>query len=103
MGASPLVGAGTWAAARPCALSAPGAGEAFIRAVYAHEVHARMLPAGQSLADACAAALETVRAAGGLGGAICVSGQGEIAMPFTDACMARAWRIGAGPVQSALR
>ncbi|MDP8967028.1 MAG: isoaspartyl peptidase/L-asparaginase [Actinomycetota bacterium] len=103
VGDSALVGAGTWADARTCAVSATGAGEAFIRAVYAHEVHARMLLADQSAADAAAGALQTVRAAGGLGGAICVSARGEIAMPFTDACMSRAWRIGAGPVQSALR
>ncbi|CAA9528913.1 MAG: Isoaspartyl aminopeptidase @ Asp-X dipeptidase, partial [uncultured Solirubrobacteraceae bacterium] len=102
VGDSPLVGAGTWADARTCAISATGAGEAFIRAVYAHEVHARMLLAGESAADACAAALETVRAAGGLGGAICVSRTGEIAMPCTDAHMARAWRVGTGPVRSAL-
>ncbi len=85
VGDSALVGAGTWADGRTCAVSATGAGEAFIRAVYAHEVHARMLLAGHSLADAAAGALETVRAADGLGGAICISARGEIAMPFTDA------------------
>lgn len=100
VGDSPLVGAGTWAGARTCAVSATGAGEAFIRAVYAHEVHARMLLAGESLADASARALETVRSAGGLGGAICISDRGEIAMPCTDAHMSRAWRIGAGPTRS---
>jgi beta-aspartyl-peptidase (threonine type) len=101
VGDSPLVGAGTWADARTCAVSATGAGEAFIRAVYAHEVHARMLLLSEPLADAAAAALETVRAAGGLGGAICVSRRGEIAMPCTDAGMSRAWRIGADPIRSA--
>jgi beta-aspartyl-peptidase (threonine type) len=102
VGDSPLVGAGTWADARTCAVSATGAGEAFIRAAYAHEVHARMLLAGESLADAAAGALETVRAAGGLGGAICVSRTGEIAMPFSDGHMSRAWKVGDETVQSAL-
>ncbi|HUR86005.1 MAG TPA: isoaspartyl peptidase/L-asparaginase [Solirubrobacteraceae bacterium] len=102
VGDSALVGAGTWADARTCAVSATGAGEAFIRAVYGHEVHARMLLGGASLAEASAGALEAVRAAGGLGGAICVSAGGEIAMPCTDAQMGRAWRIGDGPVRSAL-
>jgi len=102
VGDSPLVGAGTWADARTCAVSATGAGEAFIRAVYAHEVHARMLWAGEALPDAAAAALEAVRSAGGLGGAICVSYRGEITMPCTDDCMKRAWRIGADPVRSAV-
>ena len=102
VGDSPLVGAGTWADARTCAVSATGAGEAFIRVAYAHEVHARMLLADESLADAAASALETVRAAGGLGGAIGVSRAGEIAMPFSDGHMSRAWRVGDGPVQSAI-
>jgi beta-aspartyl-peptidase (threonine type) len=101
VGDSPLVGAGTWADARTCAISATGAGEAFIRAAYGHEVHARMLLLGESLADAAAAALEAVRAAGGLGGAICVSRTGEIAMPFSDGHMSRAWKVGDGAVQSA--
>jgi beta-aspartyl-peptidase (threonine type) len=102
VGDSPLVGAGTWADARTCAVSATGAGEAFVRAAYAHEVHARMLFNGESLAGAAAAALETVRAAGGLGGAICVSRTGELAMPFSDGHMSRAWRVGDDPVQSAI-
>ncbi|MDQ3850228.1 MAG: isoaspartyl peptidase/L-asparaginase [Actinomycetota bacterium] len=102
VGDSPLVGAGTWADRRTCALSATGAGEAFIRAVYGHEVHARMLLGGQALAEAASGALEAVRAVGGLGGAICVSAQGEMAMPCTDACLSRAWRVGAGDVRSAI-
>ena len=102
VGDSPLVGAGTWADERTCAVSATGAGEAFIRAVYGHEVHARMLLGGESAADAAAGALEAVRAAGGLGGAICVSAAGELAMPCTDARMSRAWRVGSEPVHSAI-
>jgi beta-aspartyl-peptidase (threonine type) len=102
VGDSPLVGAGTWADRRTCAVSATGAGESFIRAVYGHEVHARMLHGGQSLADASAGALEAVRQAGGLGGAVCVSAQGDIAMPCTDARMGRAWRIGGQEARSAI-
>jgi beta-aspartyl-peptidase (threonine type) len=102
VGDSPLVGAGTWADRRTCAVSATGAGEAFIRAVYGHEVHARMLLGGASLAAAAAGALETVRAAGGLGGAICVSATGAIAMPCTDGQMSCAWRVGDGGVHSAV-
>ena len=102
VGDSPLVGAGTWADARTCAVSATGAGEAFIRAVYGHEVHARMLLGGETVAAASRGALEVVRAAGGLGGAICVSKEGAIAMPCTDEQMSRAWRIGDEPVRSAI-
>lgn len=102
VGDSPLVGAGTWADRRTCAVSATGAGEAFIRAVYGHEVHSRMLLRGDSLADAAAGALEVAGESGGLGGAICVSARGEIAMPCSDATMSRAWRIGENAVRSAI-
>jgi beta-aspartyl-peptidase (threonine type) len=102
VGDSPLVGAGTWADRRTCAVSATGAGEAFIRAVYGHEVHARMLLGGASLTAAAAGALEVVRDAGGLGGAICVSARGEITMPCSDGEMTCAWRVGEEPVRSAV-
>jgi len=102
VGDSPLVGAGTWADRRTCAVSATGAGEAFIRAVYGHEVHARMLLGGASLAVASSGALEVVRAAGGLGGAICVSATGAIAMPCSDGQMSCAWRVGQARVRSAV-
>ena len=48
VGDSPLVGAGTWADDASCAVSATGAGEAFVRAAFAHEVDAqlRLLGAG---------------------------------------------------------
>ena len=102
VGDSPIIGAGVWADRRTCAISGTGDGEAFIRAVYAHEVHARMLHGGDSLAEAAAGALQVVRDAGGLGGAICVSARGEIAMPCSDQTMSRAWRVGDGEVRSAI-
>jgi isoaspartyl peptidase/L-asparaginase-like protein (Ntn-hydrolase superfamily) len=61
-----------------------------------------MLLRGDSLSQASRAALDTVSHAGGLGGAICVSSQGEIAMPLTDARMGRAWRAAGDDVRSAL-
>jgi beta-aspartyl-peptidase (threonine type) len=102
VGDSPIIGAGVWADRRTCAISGTGDGEAFIRAAYAHEVHARMLHGGDSLAEAAAGALQVVRDAGGLGGAICVSTRGEIAMPCSDQTMSRAWRVGDGAVRSAI-
>lgn len=92
VGDSAVVGAGTWAHPLTCAVSATGDGEAFIRAVFAHEIHARMLHAGEDLATAASAALEAVRAAGGFGGAISVDARGAIAMPVSDEVMYRAWR-----------
>ena len=42
IGDSPLIGAGTWADDRSCAISATGAGEFFIREGVAHEIGARI-------------------------------------------------------------
>ena len=101
VGDSAILGAGTWAHPRTCAVSATGDGEAFIRAAFAHEIHARMLHGGEDLATAAAAALATVGAAGGLGGAICVDAGGTIAMPISEGTMARAWRKGGGRTETA--
>lgn len=92
IGDSAIVGAGTWADARTCAVSATGDGEAFLRVLFAHEIHARMLHGGEALAAAAGAALAGVGEAGGLGGAICVGADGAIAMPVTSEVMFRAWR-----------
>jgi beta-aspartyl-peptidase (threonine type) len=92
VGDSAVFGAGTWAHARTCAVSATGDGEAFLRVLFAHEVHARMLHGGEDLAAAADAALAAVRDAGGLGGAICVDARGSIATPVSSDVMYRAWR-----------
>lgn len=94
IGDSAILGAGTWADARTCAVSATGDGEAFMRVLFAHEIHARIRHAGEALAAAAAAALVAVGEVGGLGGAICVGADGAIAMPVSSEVMARAWRCG---------
>jgi beta-aspartyl-peptidase (threonine type) len=92
VGDSAIAGAGTWADARTCAVSATGDGEAFLRVLFAHEIHARMLYSGEDLTAAAGAALDAVRAAGGLGGAISVDSRGAIALPVSSDVMYRAWR-----------
>jgi isoaspartyl peptidase/L-asparaginase-like protein (Ntn-hydrolase superfamily) len=87
VGDSPLIGAGTWADDATCAVSGTGAGEAFIRAAFAHTVHAAVA-AGASLDDACAAALADVTRVGGSGGCIAVDHRGDVARPFTTDAMA---------------
>jgi isoaspartyl peptidase/L-asparaginase-like protein (Ntn-hydrolase superfamily) len=91
IGDSPLVGAGTWADDATCAVSATGAGEAFVRAAFAHEVDAHIRLLGASLEDACRAALERVAALGAQGGCVAVDRTGRIALPFTSTAMSRGW------------
>lgn len=90
VGDSPIIGAGTWADNRACAVSGTGIGEAFIRAAVAHDVAARMLYLKQPLARAAAAALRNVAAVGGDGGLVAVDRRGNIAMPFNSEGMFRA-------------
>ena len=90
VGDSPLIGAGTYADNRACAVSGTGLGEAFMRAAVGHDVCARMLYAKVSLAAAARAALRSVAGLGGDGGLIAVDRRGNIAMPFNSEGMFRA-------------
>lgn len=102
VGDSAVLGAGTWADDRTCAVSATGDGEPFLRVLFAHHVHARMTLAREGLETAVRAALEDVRAAGGLGGAIAVDAGGAIAMPVSSEVMYRAWRTAGNPPRTAI-
>ena len=90
VGDSPIVGAGTYANNRSCAVSGTGLGEAFIRVALAHEVSARMLHRAETLPQAARAALREVARVGGDGGLIAIDRRGNIAMPFNSEGMFRA-------------
>lgn len=91
LGDTPIIGAGTWADDRTCAVGATGHGEYFIRTHAAARVSNLMELAGLSLAEAAhKVACEEVPALGGAGGLICVDKHGQIAMPFSTGGMFRA-------------
>ncbi|QDT52125.1 Isoaspartyl peptidase precursor [Caulifigura coniformis] len=89
LGDSPIVGAGTYADNRTCAVSCTGVGEDFIRYAVSYDINARMRYAGQSLQEASQAVLNTpdqvVR-----GGLVSVDAKGNIAMEFNTGAMSRA-------------
>lgn len=87
---SPVIGAGTYADNRSCAISCTGLGELFMRAVLAHDVSARMRYLGEPLSRAAAAALRNLSDLGGDGGLVAVDIRGNVAMPFSSAGMYRA-------------
>ena len=89
IGDSPLIGAGTYADDRACAVSATGLGETFMRAVGAHELAARVRIGGEGLQQALDAVLADVRSLGGSGGLIAVAPSGEAAWGFTTPVMYR--------------
>lgn len=92
VGDSPIVGAGTYADGA-CAISGTGEGEAFMRALLAYEVAARMRHLDEPLARAAERALGCVTALGAKGGLVAVDRRGRVAMPFTTEGMFRG-RIG---------
>ena len=89
VGDSPVIGAGTYANNRTCAMSATGDGEYFIRAVAGHEISALMEYRGMTLQDAAQSALDKVVRLGGSGGLIAIDRGGKIALPFSTSGMYR--------------
>jgi beta-aspartyl-peptidase (threonine type) len=93
IGDSPIIGAGTYADDRSCAVSATGHGEVFIRAVVAHDICARMRYGGRSIGEAVReVVLGELPAMGGEGGVIAIDARGEIAVEFNSEGMFRASR-----------
>jgi beta-aspartyl-peptidase (threonine type) len=99
IGDSPLIGAGTYADNRSCAVSATGHGEAFIRAAVAHDIGARMRYGGRGLVQAVSEVVLTeLPPLGGEGGVIAIDRDGQIVMEFNSEGMFRAsHRDGAPP------
>ena len=89
IGDTPLIGAGTFADDRACAVSATGSGEYFIRANVAAEIAARVRLTGAAPGDAADAVLAEVRALGGTGGVIIAGPSGETAWRFVTPGMFR--------------
>jgi len=93
IGDSPIIGAGTYADDRSCAVSATGHGEVFIRAAVAHDICARVRFGGRTLQSAVhEVVLEELPALQGEGGVIAIDRRGEIAMEFNSEGMFRASR-----------
>ena len=90
IGDSPIIGAGTYADDRSCAVSATGHGEIFIRAAVAHDICARMRYRRPRPRQAVReVVLEELPALGGEGGVIAIDRHGEIAMEFNSEGMFR--------------
>ena len=102
VGDSPLIGAGTWADDATVAVSCTGHGESIIRSALAHEVDALLRHRGLALRDAVAEAIEDLGRWGEDGGLIAVSAHGEVAAMFNSPGMTRGWRVGDGPVFTAV-
>ena len=91
IGDSPVIGAGTYADNRSCAVSATGHGEYFIRHTVARDICARMQFGDATLAEAThITVMEELVKAGGEGGVVAVDPAGKVALVFNTAGMYRA-------------
>jgi beta-aspartyl-peptidase (threonine type) len=95
VGDSPIIGAGTYADDRTCAVSCTGTGEEYIRVSAAFHVHALMHYKQLSLVAATEELIHKILPADS-GGLIAVDAQGRISTPMNTTGMARASRDAQG-------
>jgi beta-aspartyl-peptidase (threonine type) len=91
VGDSPIIGAGTFADNRSCAVSGTGHGEYFIRATVARDICARVQYTGVRLDEAAKQVVKgQLTGMGGEGGIIAVDPKGNVALTFNTSGMYRA-------------
>jgi len=102
IGDSPVIGAGTYADDRACAVSATGAGEYFIRLGVAHEICARMRMKGETAKVAADHVIKELGELGGSGGVIVAAPDGTAAFSFNTPGMYRGRVTSAGAREVAI-
>ena len=103
IGDTPIIGSGTYANNKTCAVSCTGHGEVFIRAVAAFDVHALMEYKGENLQQACEeVVLKKLVDMEGEGGMIAVDNEGNAALVFNSAGMYRGVRSSDGKNEVAI-
>ena len=92
VGDSPIIGAGTYANNKTCAVSGTGQGEYFIRGNVAYDVSAIMEYENKSVGNAARKVISKLSDLGGEGGVIAMDSHGNISMPFNTSGMYRGFR-----------
>ncbi len=97
VGDSPIIGAGTYANNKTCAVSCTGHGEFFIRYAVAHDISALMEYQKMSLKSAAELVInKKLKSVDGSGGVIGIDAEGNIAMKFNTPGMYRGYFIEGG-------
>ena len=93
IGDTPVIGSGTYANNKTCAISCTGHGEYFLRAVVAYDISCLMEYKGLSLREACDVVVhKKLIDMGGEGGLIAVDLHGNCALPFNSEGMYRGYK-----------
>ena len=99
IGDTPLIGAGTFADNKSCAVSCTGHGEFFMLASTAFDVSARMKYKNLNLENAAKESINYLTEIGGEGGLIAVDAQGNLALEFNSEGMYRGFVTEDGEVK----
>ncbi len=95
VGDAPIIGAGTFADNKSCAVSATGHGEYFMRLTIARDICAQVEYGGKSVAEAADDVINgRLQTLGGDGGVIVLGKDGAVAMVFNSAGMFRGVKQG---------
>lgn len=97
IGDSPIIGSGTYANNKTCAVSCTGHGEFFIRAVVAYDISCLMEYKNMTLKQACKEVVnKKLVKLGGEGGLIAVDKNGNIELAFNSEGMYRGYKTSSG-------
>jgi L-asparaginase / beta-aspartyl-peptidase len=97
VGDTPVIGAGTYANNKTCAVSCTGHGEFFLRAVVAYDISCLMEYKGMTLQHACEVVIKgKLEVMGGEGGLVAVDASGGHALIFNSEGMYRGMRNSEG-------
>ena len=102
IGDTPVIGAGTYASNKTCAVSCTGHGEYYIRLGFARDISALMEYKNLTVQDACKTEIAKLTELNGTGGVIAIDQQGNIAMEFNTSGMFRGFIKSSGEKEVAI-
>lgn len=102
IGDAPIIGAGTYANNKTCAVSCTGHGEYYIRLGFARDISALMEYRELNVVEACKKEISKLSELNGTGGVIAVDAQGNIAMEFNTSGMFRGYIKSSGEKEIAI-
>ena len=102
IGDTPVIGAGTYANNKTCAVSCTGHGEYYIRLGFARDISALMEYKGMTLKEACNEEIRKLSELKGTGGVIAVDRKGNIVMDFNTPGMYRGFIKSSGEKKIAI-
>lgn len=102
IGDTPVIGAGTYANNKTCAVSCTGHGEYYIRLGFARDISALMEYKNLTVQDACKTEIAKLTELNGTGGVIAIDRLGNIAMEFNTSGMFRGFIKSTGEKEVAI-